>query len=318
MHMNAATVIVAIGMLGLSGCMSTSAAAEDGQNRNGALTRKVSAGQGTTPLVVDDASLYAAILKSGVELIDRGQTTKTATLIEQLKRKRCSLKLTAQPTRTPLHDPSLYTQRKGSVLVFAGLFKCKQCPDWHAGCSSGFVLTEGGVAVTNYHVVNHPESTALVTATADGRVLPVKAVLAASEADDIAIVQLGGGNLQAIPLLADAEVGSKVSVIGHPSGKFYTLSEGIVSRYYLQKDLGAQAQRMAITADFAIGSSGGPVFDECGNAVGMVAGTESIYYTRTNGVNDNLQMVLKYCVPASSVLRLIELTASTSNPTAGI
>jgi hypothetical protein len=62
---------------------------------------------------------------------------------------------------------------------------------------------------------------------------------------------------------------------------------------------------MSITADFAKGSSGGPVFDEAGNVAGMVASTESVYYDTKNGVRDNLQMVFKNCAPARSLLDLI-------------
>ena len=300
MDMKTVAMIVVIGMVGVPGCMSPSGTPKGCPYDTAALARTAA-----VPAVVDDARLYAALVKGGVELLNKGQTTKGATLIEQLQRKSCQLKLTAKPNHAPLPNSSLYARNKAGVLILAGLFKCGNCPDWHAGCSSGFVLTADGVAVTNYHVVNHPESATLVAMTVDGRVLPVTAVLAASKADDIAIIQLGGGNLQATPLLADAQVGTKVCVIGHPSGMFYTLCEGIVSRYFRQADSGGEVPRMAISADFAIGSSGGPIFDQCGNAVGMVAGTTSIYFTRENGKNDNLQMVLKYCVPTSSVLKMI-------------
>jgi len=63
---------------------------------------------------------------------------------------------------------------------------------------------------------------------------------------------------------------------------------------------------MAVTADFAKGSSGGPLLDACGNVAGMVASTTSIYYGTEKGQKDNLQMVLKHCVPAASILKLIE------------
>lgn len=298
MNLNTITILIALGLAGMSGCQSPADARAGSPEGDASLAGQVAP-------VVDDGRLYAAILKAGGDLISAGRTTKMATLIGQLERKRCAVALTVKPGREDLQGPRIYAQDRAGVLIMAGMFKCGTCADWHAGCSSGFVLTGNGVAVTNYHVVNHPESETLVAATADGRVLPVQAVLAASESDDIAIVQLGGDHLQALPLLADAPVGSRVCVIGHPSGRFYTLSEGIVSRYFLQADQHAAVPRMAITADFAVGSSGGPVFDTCGNVVGMVAGTTSIYYTHDKGRNDNLQMVMKYCVPVRSIAKLI-------------
>ena len=35
---------------------------------------------------------------------------------------------------------------------------------------------------------------------------------------------------------------------------------------------------MGVTAEYARGSSGGPVMDDAGNVIGMVSSTNSIYY----------------------------------------
>jgi len=63
---------------------------------------------------------------------------------------------------------------------------------------------------------------------------------------------------------------------------------------------------MAVTADFARGSSGGPAFNDCGNVVGFVCSTSSVYYKVGQGRKDDLQMVFKNCVTAASVLKLIK------------
>ena len=65
---------------------------------------------------------------------------------------------------------------------------------------------------------------------------------------------------------------------------------------------------MSITADYAKGSSGGPVVDDAGHVVGMVSTTESIYYgSRANDPKDPkgpLQMVVKNCVPVEAIRHL--------------
>ena len=42
-----------------------------------------------------------------------------------------------------------------------------------------------------------------------------------------------------------------------------------------------------------------------GQVVGVAASTESLYYTEKEGVQNNLQMVFKNCVPVSQLLELI-------------
>jgi S1-C subfamily serine protease len=81
-------------------------------------------------------------------------------------------------------------------------------------------------------------------------------------------------------VIADEPVGNPVSVISHPGQRFYGMTAGIVSRYFALAMHGTSVTRMAITADFAHGSSGAPVFNEFGNVVGMVTCTDSIYRSR--------------------------------------
>ena len=97
-------------------------------------------------------------------------------------------------------------------------------------------------------------------------------------------------------LSPDVRVGGAVYVISHPASHYYVFTSGIVARASFKHG------ELLITADYARGSSGAPVFDARGNVVGMVSGTRSIYYEEAHGEQKNLQMVLRFAVPSKAVL----------------
>jgi len=66
---------------------------------------------------------------------------------------------------------------------------------------------------------------------------------------------------------------------------------------------------MCITADYARGSSGGPVLNEQGAVVGMVCSTRTTYYGEKDKEKDNdVQMVVKFCIPADSIRLVLKQT----------
>jgi S1-C subfamily serine protease len=169
------------------------------------------------------------------------------------------------------------------------------------------MLTEDGAFATGYHVVVQTNYVVLVVMTGDGRVAPVKEVLAANRRADVAILRAAGAGFSTVPLGSSALVGARVSVISHPEEHYFSLTEGLVSRYSVLDD--GRRRRglvaMEITADFARGSSGAPVFDECGAVVGVVSSTESVYSDVERGRRTDLQMVIKHCVPVRYLRDLI-------------
>jgi S1-C subfamily serine protease len=257
------------------------------------------------PGEISDERIEDLLDAAADKLIQSGQTVRMKDLLAQLNRRSCSVQL---PRAVPnkLSAAELVARARAGVLVIGDLFKCKKCPRWHVGASSGFMLTESGVCATCYHVVNVPESQTLIAMTGDGRVVAVKEVLAANPNTDVAILRLAGSGFTALPLDSEAPVGASIRVISHPDDHFFTFSEGIVSRYVsvpLEKRAG-ELTMMAITADFGAGSSGAPVFNERGGVVGIVNNTQSLYYDPKRG--RDLQMVFKHCLPSQYILQLIK------------
>ena len=213
---------------------------------------------------------------------------------------------TIEPKKKIIQTSEIYRAAKTGVLCLGNIYKCDKCPNWHGNIAGGFVISKDGLAVTNFHVMKNEKAGAFGALNINGEIFSIEKVVASSEKDDLAIVKLKGENFDPLPLKSNSPVGSEVTVISHPEGRFYTVSKGIISRYYFQrsgKEKGSP--RIAITADFAKGSSGSPVFDNTGSVIGVVASTNSIYYNKTEGIQRNLQMVVKSCIPTSSILALL-------------
>ena len=259
----------------------------------------------TWPGVIDDMRILRSLEMQAARLLDGGKTTPMKDLISQLTRTSCDVRL-AKPSGKPLAPEELYERCKKSVLVMGCLFKCEKCGRNHVAPATGFVISESGAAVTNYHVVNNPKNLTLVAMTADGAAYPVKSVLAASAAYDVAILQLDATGLVPLAVGPRAPVGSDVFIISHPDRRFYTLGKGIVARYGTMVREKQKVAMLQITADYAKGSSGAPVLSSAGDVVGMASSTVSVYYDEDHGKQENFQMAFDQCVPAEQILELVK------------
>jgi S1-C subfamily serine protease len=273
--------------------------AQDGDGDSGLITD-----------VIDDRAIKKLISTQAGILLPDPDVSFVKGFDQQIRRNETKLKLPRIKT-VPLESHEIYPSVAPSVLVLSKVYKCERCTRWHDRSAGAFALTADGAIVTNYHVVNglKPDERALVATSANGKVYIVKEILAADELNDIAILQLdlpAGEKLQPVKIAAQAIPGEDVYVISHPAGRFYTLTKGVVSRNAMIHTKNGSSKRLYITAEFAKGSSGSPIFNGRGEVVGIVASTQSIYYTETAGEQKNLQMVFRNCVPASSVHSLLK------------
>ena len=242
------------------------------------------------------------------------------------------IRLPAEATPCGLEpDRSLYDAVVPAVVVVGSIYKCGKCNDWHlGGMASGWLLSADGLVVTNHHVLGREPGHRFGVMTAAGDVFPVTDILAADAAGDAAILRIGSGGreLPFLTLGSSPECGAEVTVISHPVGRFYCLTEGVVSRYHRQRPGsatgpgaiegqppgpqaaagdGPAAVWMSITADYAVGSSGGPVFNRAGEVVGMVSRTfSSRPGRRPRGGPASEQMVFKDCVSLDTLQRLFD------------
>ncbi|MEL4308609.1 S1 family peptidase [Joostella sp. CR20] len=218
-----------------------------------------------------------------------------------------------QPNTKELSAEEIFKQAKKSTLIIGTGWLCNTCDKTHAGTASGYIISEDGAFVTNYHVINSfieaPFDKKVLTArTYDGKIYQVKKVLAKDKLNDLAILQLEtlGDKLTPMPLGKPAAPGTKTYVLSNPKKLFYYFSQGMVARNSKMEseDEEGTIYSMAITADYAKGSSGGPVIDSYGNAIGTVSNTYSMYADQSHQAN--LQMVIKNTVPVIALKNIIE------------
>jgi tetratricopeptide (TPR) repeat protein len=130
---------------------------------------------------------------------------------------------------------------------------------------SGFIVREDGAIVTNYHVVG---TASKIKVKVGERIYDVEGLIYADIENDLAVLKIDGNNLPKIRL-GDAEktqVGEKVYVIGSPQGFENTISEGILSGI---RKIDEKRKILQITAAISPGSSGAPVFNNNGEAIGV-------------------------------------------------
>jgi len=267
-------------------------------------------GNGLISDIVDDRAIKQLISQKAEYLLPNPEESLLEGFGEQIKRSQTKLKLPKLKS-SELASHEVYPAVAPSVLVLSKVYKCGRCTRWHDRSAGAFAITASGAIVTNHHVVEgvQPDEKALVATAANGNVYVVKEILAADKLNDIAILQLelpDGEELTPAKIAERAVPGEDVYAISHPVSRFYTLTKGVVSRNAMMHTPDGSAKRLYITAEFAKGSSGSPIFNSRGEVVGIVSSTQSIYYTQTQQEQKNLQMVFRNCVPASSVHLLLK------------
>jgi len=255
---------------------------------------------------INDRKILSTLTSQANLMLKDGRATKAEILASQLDRRRCELKL-AKPGRQRLSAEELVKKHRAGVVVVAQPYLCEHCDRTHCQVASGFMLTADGAFCTSYHVITNPTAQTMIILAGDGRIAPVREVRAANRDTDLAILRAEGSGFTPLPVSTNAPVGSIVRVLSHPNNHFYSLTEGIVSRHFEHTRRRKSISMTAITADFAKGSSGAPVFNETGAVIASVNNTMSSYYDSDDeGHKDNLQMVFKNCVSSRHILELIE------------
>lgn len=137
------------------------------------------------------------------------------------------------------------------------------------GAGAGIVWREGGLIVTNFHVVARGKMHVTLD---DGRQFDT-AVIARDHSIDLALLRIEGLDLPPA-LIADSrslKVGQLVMAIGHPWGQRNTITTGVISGLGTAITRGERGSVPVIRTDagLAPGNSGGPLVNAVGGVIGL-------------------------------------------------
>ena len=136
---------------------------------------------------------------------------------------------------------------------------------------SGFVVSDTGTVVTNYHVIEGGQT---VTAQfEDGRECRVIGFRLCDEKRDIAIVQLDPSGAPFHPMSLAKSLprkGEEVAAFGAPLGLSFTATKGTISNIRSGQEMGmVGAQYIQTDTPISPGNSGGPLVSMGGEVIGM-------------------------------------------------
>jgi len=160
----------------------------------------------------------------------------------------------------------------------------------------------------------------LVAADENGKLWGVSEVLAANRYSDACIVRVMGSHFKPLPLNTNVFPGDLVYCFSDPLEHRGYFSHGIVNRFYQiagRRPLTAAPSaalsptRINVSTDWAPGSSGSAVLDECGNAIGHVTTISAINEDEAPPEDESRtplpsMMIFHEAVSARDVLLLIQ------------
>lgn len=262
------------------------------------------------PVYRDDREFVRSFANRLGKLAKAGKCVAPAELKAKLKPAKCRLTLpaAAEPLLTP---EEIYRRSLQSTLAIGSVeYVNDNRPRWEdVSMGTAWVLTADGVVVTNCHMFQDVGEEFFGVCTHNGDVYPMTDLLACDLVEDLAIIKVDADGLTPLAIEQNEPVGAWVGVLSHPADAFYTFTQGSITRYHTLRERRELTYWMSITAEFAYGSSGGPVLNRKGNVVGIATMTTAVVYPDDDEVGPGdsaLQMVVKAAVPTSRLMRLIE------------
>jgi serine protease Do len=134
---------------------------------------------------------------------------------------------------------------------------------------SGFIISQSGLVVTNYHVIEKADD--IKVTLADGKQYNAK-VKGFDAKTDVALIEIKPTGVLPTVRLGDStktDIGEWVLAIGNPFGLTHTVTAGIVSAKGRTLNSGPYDDFIQTDASINPGNSGGPLFNMRGEVIGI-------------------------------------------------
>jgi serine protease Do len=180
--------------------------------------------------------------------------------------------------------------------------------EW-AGNGSGIIISKSGYIVTNYHVIKDANDIEVEFILNDEVKKFNAEIVQVDKTNDLAIIKIFDMNFDGLDDLPynfksrSSDVGTKVYAYGYPMalslmGKEIKITDGIISS---KTGFDGNVTTYQITAPIQGGNSGGPLFDDKGNFLGI----------NSSGLRKDVADNVGYTIKSSYVMNLLDVLPKT-------
>lgn len=236
--------------------------------------------------------------------IETGEGTRVAAMV-QGKRETAILEAAVVDTEKLMTVPQVYRANVNSTVGIKTSITATNFWGYKttsAASGSGFIITDNGYILTNYHVIEDSDS--ITVSAYDGSEYEAK-IVGFDESNDVAVLKIEAEGLTPVVLGSSKalSVGDEVVAIGNPLGELtFSATDGIVSALDRSVTLSGNITMKLIQTDCAInsGNSGGALFNMYGEVVGI---TNAKFSSSSTGASiDNIG----FAIPIDSVKPIVE------------
>ena len=185
-------------------------------------------------------------------------------------------------------DSMLETARDAVILL------ATKDESGRSGFGSGFLISEDGYLVTNYHIVHRQTEMMIWFYDEEDPKAYTAELIGVDGVADIALLKMTV-KPDMLPLThleiesESIEVGDRVFVIGHLLGLDWTITSGIISHVNRTTRISSLVRLLQIDAAVNRGNSGGPIVNEDGKVVGVITTTRFDEKGLTVGVGNGVR-----------------------------